>query len=466
MEKYLNSRISGFIFFITVLSACPGLIGAEITVNPLKMQQKIVGFGASGAWWAQEIGAWDQDKRSEIIELLYGRRGIGLTIYRYNIGAGWVEGDRRDTWRRAETFEVGPRKYDWSKDQHAIRMLREICAAGIKNIILCAYSPPLRITNSGLHYGSEKNNFSNLRQDMYDEYADYLLDICKYFIKKKIPVSRLSPVNEPNWNWDKPSQEGCFYKPEEVARLTGILLKKIQLEKVNIEMDVAEIGSWDTARAYVDALFSDYTIEKNVNTFAVHSYWSDLNNKIKFQKYFHDKYPSKQLHMTEWCEMKWGLSPGIDSGLVLANSVMDDLLVGRVSSWQFWLAVSKYKYRDGLIAVDMDKQTISTTKRLWALGSFSRYIRPGYQLIEAKKTGIGKGIKVLACKNPKTNKIVLVVLNNKNHSEKVRLKLGNISMIYDVYETSASHDLEKILTGHRENWYKFPSRSITTLVFN
>ena len=60
-----------------------------IEIDPSQRFQTIEGFGASGAWWAQSVGAWPKDKREPILKLLYDSQdGIGLTIYRYNIGAG------------------------------------------------------------------------------------------------------------------------------------------------------------------------------------------------------------------------------------------------------------------------------------------------------------------------------------------------------------------------------------------
>ena len=102
--------------------------------------------------------------------------------------------------------------------------------------------------------------------------------------------------------------------------------------------------------------------------------------------------------MSEWCQMQGRRDYGMDSALTLANEIMDDLIIGRVSSWQCWIAVSKYDFHDGLIYVyDIDK-TFQTTKRLWAMGNFSRFIRPGFQAV--KTVGSPEGVKLLAALSP------------------------------------------------------------------
>ncbi len=77
------------------------------------------GFGASGAWWAQYVGGADEPDnlngtpvRDHIAELLYNKEtGIGMDIFRFNIGAGSLESGRGEfgnPWRRTATFETAP----------------------------------------------------------------------------------------------------------------------------------------------------------------------------------------------------------------------------------------------------------------------------------------------------------------------------------------------------------------------
>ena len=66
------------------------------------VRQTVKGYGASACWWSQNVS--DEKTREEISRLLYGKSGLGLNIYRYNIGAGWDENNCRVTnpWRRCE----------------------------------------------------------------------------------------------------------------------------------------------------------------------------------------------------------------------------------------------------------------------------------------------------------------------------------------------------------------------------
>ena len=107
----------------------------KITLNSNKTFQTIEGFGASGAWWAQVVGAWDhEDKATKksvnkaIAELLYNKEtGIGLSIYRYNLGGGSKNSGSSvfpNKNRMAESFDKGDGTYDWTRDKEAVNMMK------------------------------------------------------------------------------------------------------------------------------------------------------------------------------------------------------------------------------------------------------------------------------------------------------------------------------------------------------
>src|SRR5690606_15430333 len=87
-----------------------------IKLDPAQTYQTIDNFGASDAWSAQFVGNWPEVKKSAIADLLFSTeakdngnpKGIGLSLWRFNLGAGSAQqGDQsgiRDEWRRAESF--------------------------------------------------------------------------------------------------------------------------------------------------------------------------------------------------------------------------------------------------------------------------------------------------------------------------------------------------------------------------
>jgi len=176
-----------------------------------------------------------------------------------------------------------------------------------------------------------------------------------------------------------------------------------------------------------------------MDSYAIHSYWANLERKKAFAEYFFAKYPDKKLQMTEWCEMKGGRDYGMDSALRMTREIMDDLVWGGVSSWQYWIAVSRYNFRDGLIYVNESEREIIPIKRLWAMGNFSRFIRPGYRRFEVEHNSTV--LRTVGCKS-----------------------LRGGTNIFDAYETSKANDLKAVNRGVKNNRYSFPAESVTTLV--
>lgn len=434
-------------------------VGGNIKLDYNTVAQKIQGFGASGAWWAQDVGGWDN--LSEIMDLLYDReKGIGLNIYRYNIGAGKpiITGDR---WRSTETLEVSPGVYDLNRDKNAIKAMKEAVKRGA-TIELFANSPPARLTKSGFTSG-ESTGKSNLPPENEEEFAKYLVDITELLLKEGIPVKYLSPINEPQWDW-KNGQEGCHYEPEQVISLSRKVALELEKRKLSVKLLVAESGAWNdqnyTLTMY-KRIMSDDVLSKAIDSFAVHSYWSSASDKKIAASYFSQFDKMLPLHQTEWCEMKNGNAAGMEAALVLARTIHDDMTILSVSSWQQWLAVAKGDYRDGLVYVDESTRKFGAVKRMWSFGNYSKFIKPGYHRIKAE--GEDSDVLVSAYISPQKDKTVIVAINSTNQEKPVTFSnlKGKKTQIYETSEKS-NLALVKEVSG-LEN-YVLPSESVTTFV--
>src|SRR5437868_3601406 len=52
--------------------------------------QRIDGFGASGAWWPNDLGSFPARVQRHVEDMLFSRLGIALSGYRYNVGGGGI----------------------------------------------------------------------------------------------------------------------------------------------------------------------------------------------------------------------------------------------------------------------------------------------------------------------------------------------------------------------------------------
>lgn len=369
----------------------PAAPAYAITIDPTVRHQRIEGFGASGAWWAQKLGAWHAPRRHEVARLLFSRsQGIGLSQYRYNIGGGTDE-TITDPWRTAEGFETGPGTYDWSRDAAARRFLRAAADHGVEDLIAFVNSPPRRLTANGHTYGDPGT--SNLPAEHHEEFVAYLLDVLRHFRDEEgIAFRTLSPINEPQWTWDGPGQEGCHYEPEQVHDLTAAVVHALADSDLDTVVSAPESGEYKalySGQSYADVLLEDPDLRAGLGELATHSYWSTDEQRTLAAEHL-AAHPEVPLAMTEWCEMVGGRDAGMDSALVLARTVHADLTLAGATSWQYWIAVSRYDYHDGLLYTDYvepgDEEAVQETRRLWALGNYSRFLRHGARRIDLALT--------------------------------------------------------------------------------
>lgn len=475
-----------------MLTSCAGRSGNTISVNTEKTYQTMEGFGASAAWWAQDIGGWTEttaqgnEVRSEILTLLYGDEGIGLDIYRYNLGAGSKAedaSDYSDPWRKTQSFITADGSIDYSLDANAVWCMEKAVALGTQNVVFFSNSAPDTMTINGkvhsdadtsrVDYVAEDGNtvyysLPNLDSSQYANFANYVLDAVEYFRAKGIPVQAVSPVNEPQWAWQG-GQEGCHYEPDEVVALYKVFLAEMESRGLDgLELSMFESGQpfGDTLKRYLEPIMEDETLSAVIGGLDTHSYWADAEQKEKTAKYLHRKYPDLPVRCTEWTEMVNGKDVTMDSALTLCSTVMEDLTVLNAESWSYWIAVSAYDYRDGLIYVDRDAHTYETTKRLYALGNFSKFVEPGAVRVKAE-TGKDSPLSAVAFDNGDT--LAVVVMNSTDTAQPLILSFGKTAQFSAIsaFVTDADNDLacafSKAYDAAEE--LTVSAQSVTTFVF-
>ena len=217
---------------------------SQIELNSDVVYQTIEGFGASGCWWAQDVGGWENI--DGILKWLYDDEvGIGLNIWAGTILVLVSQAKHGMSGGSTQTVEVSPGVYDLGRDRNAITAMKKAVELGADTVILFANSPPARLTISGYSSGAEDGG-PNLPPENEQEFAKYLVDITELMLNEGIPVKYLSPINEPQWNWKtgENGQEGCHYKPEQVISLSGKVAAELEKRSLPVKISIPESGKW------------------------------------------------------------------------------------------------------------------------------------------------------------------------------------------------------------------------------
>lgn len=485
-------------------------VRVEVEVDTTLAFQAIHNFAASDAWAAQFTGLWPDEKRKQMADWLFSRetdaqgspRGIGLSAWRFNIGAGSAgqgeESGIKDPWRRAEGFMDEDGTYDWQRQAGQQWFLQAAKERGVGQFIAFVNSPPINMTkNKRAH--SDDGSGANLRKRDYVRYARFLSDVIAHFKDSLgIAFDYVSPFNEPQWEW-KGGQEGSPWNNDELARATRVIDSVFVRRKITSRIELTEAGAIDyltgTKKKHhnrsdqIETFFSPSSPDclGNLSTLApkvaAHSYfttWPVEKLKRERERIAEKlaKYPALEYWMSEYCilenneEIKGkGRDLGMQTALYVARVIHADLTIAGASAWHWWLAMSPYDFKDGLIYVDKntDDGAIYDSKLLWTLGNYSRFIRPGAKRVRAEYKGadaqdrLKDGLLVSAYKNPDKG-LVVVIVNQGEGAIDLKLKGGAAGRTRQ-YLTDASHNLQKTFDGQvGDRGLSCPGKSVTTLV--
>lgn len=485
----------------------------NISLNTDLKHQTIYNFGASDAWACQFVGKnWPLTKKEQIADYLFSTefnqdgspKGIGLSTWRFNIGAGSTEqggnSNISDEWRRAEGFMQPNGTLDWTKHQGQRWFLQAAKERGVNHFTGFVNSPSVALTKNSKAYSSGGNS-TNLKTENFNAYADFLVEVISHLkTDDAIELNYISPFNEPQWDWADGGQEGCPWLNTEVADLTKKLNQSLSVSSLTTKIELPEAAQLnylyekdnkpergEQIETFFNPSSASYVgnLEHVAKKVAGHSYYTtwNLSELVSTRTDLASKlaeYPNIEFAMSEYCllennsEVKGnGRDLGVDPALYMARIIHTDLTVANASSWQWWLAVSPYDYKDGLVYIDKNKSDgiVYDSKMLWALGNYSLFIRPGMKRIGTNRSdnrnieqNLG-GVMVSSYLNEVSGKTVTVAINYGTTSIPLKLDKGGVSVSCNIYRTAAGSDNLKNLgsTDFSEAYTLAPS-SITSFV--
>ena len=351
--------------------------------------QRIDGFGASGAWWPNDLVRFPKEVQDNVAQMLFGTEGIALSGYRYNIGGGGK--GVTDPARAPKQFP---------EDDAGRIFLQAAAAQKVPLLTGFVNSAPPQFTTNGKTCGGQ------LKPGQEAAFASYLVDIVQELHDEDITLNYVSPMNEPADSFGDCGQEGMQVPVEQRAPLVNALAAALEKDAPYAKV----IADETTADLILASEAPEWLPEAadNIAAIAHHTYDFPTNAIRKVVPPIATQY-GKPTWMTEACCYKGSgegaagmgaqYDPTMKQGFWLANQIHDDLTVAGDSAWYWWTALSPKLgcapdgdacaksintegFNDGLLYYDdrypdAGVDTIFTTKRYSVMGQFSRYVRPG-----------------------------------------------------------------------------------------
>ncbi|MDD3078800.1 MAG: glycoside hydrolase [Paludibacter sp.] len=515
MKKKVISLVTGLLF---VFVCFPQTV--QVQIDPSRTYQTIDGFAASDCWSGNYVGKyWDDDVKEQISKYLFSQNfsyngspeGIGLSMWRVNLGAGTYEqGDNSDIGdlsRRTECFLDSQGNYDWTKQSGQQYFMRKAKDYGCETFIGFCNSPPVAYTRNGKGYANG-DGYSNLQEDKYDDFSNYLANVAKHFEDEDLPFSYITPLNEPQYKWDGTDQEGSPWQNDEIKKIAVEFDKAITEKNVSTRILLPESGSWtnlyqssgratDEIYAFFDPRSDNYI--GDLTTLApvasAHSYWTHYNNTVLQEtrsnvKTYANKYNLKT-YQTEWSLLSDAIglpdsASYMDIALFMAKVIYSDLAFADVSSWSFWTSMDmeRWDHKDRFLLLALEPGGNSYTpittsgvvrdrSTLWALGNYSFFIRPGYKRIKMTGGDDLDGLLGTAYLSPDSDRIVVVYVNMAYETKKIATEFVNMEAVpvsNKRYVTNVSYNLRKYGSSTSDVYdpdkeLSIPTRSVMTVVY-
>ena len=300
--------------------------GTRVVIRPDVVKQTITGIGSSFTESSAYVLAHlDAEKRSEVMDMIYGENGANFSLTRTPIGStdfsvegkySYAEIDDDNT---LQHFSIGPdhdgfsaTDYPGIKDERfdLLPMIKE--ALAIKSaqadnelkIIASAWTAPPWMKDIEAWYipASPESNHQGtggaLKTQYIQTYADYIAKYLQAYRAEGVDIWGLTPVNEPHGN--SGNWESMHFTPEtQNAFIKNHLGPTLQASGNGDIKVLIYDQNRDGLEHWTDTIFGDPETAPFVHGAAVHWYSSTYKVHEDTFDRVHDKFPSFSIIHTE-----------------------------------------------------------------------------------------------------------------------------------------------------------------------
>lgn len=405
-----------------------------VHIDEQKTYQTMIGFGASltdsSGWliW-NKLNATGQ---TAVMNHLFSPvSGIGISWLRQPMGASDFSASGNysyDDMPSGQSDDAALSHFTIRHDQtYIIPLLKRALTINPQlKIMATPWSPPswMKLFQS--------MNGGPLKSQDDGKLATYFTKFIQAYQKEGIAIYAVTVQNEPlNQNSGYPTM--LLSAEDETNFIKNDLAPAFKKQHIAAKI-LAYDHNWDQP-SYVQTLYKDPSAYKDVAGSAWHCYAGDP----QVMSAIHRQYPSKGIYFTECSSGTWQHH--------LFDADMKNIIrvtrnwAKTYTDWNLVLDTKRgptnggCKTCAGLVTVNQETGAVKYTASYYAIGQFSKFIRPGARRIGA--SGPGGGLEEAAFRNP-DGSLVLVVYNSKEQESPVHVKWGRSLFRYTMPAKAAA----------------------------
>lgn len=391
------------------------LFKTEKTANPLTIKiddsvkyQKVQGFGAamtdSSAWLVDKLS---DAERTEVMKKLFDpSKGIGLSLLRSPMGATDFNASGNYSYNDMPAGQTDPTLSHFSVQHdvpYIVPALRQALSLNPSlKIMANPWSPPGWMKTSDSMIGG------TLKSEYTSTLATYFVKFIQAYGEAGVPISYISPQNEP---MGTPSWPGMFLSAYQESELIQEIGKAFEANGISTKI-LAWDHNWDVP-SYPETIFSDPAASK----YTAGTGWHIYSGNPTSQSLVHNDYPSKETYITEATGGVWQ-----DSERTAFDEALGTWIIKGVRNWangvMLWnIALDPDRgplnsdtggipMCRGLLTIDPADGRVSYNVDYYALAHASKFVKPGARRIYSNTFGDGS-IENVAFQNPDGSKVLI-----------------------------------------------------------
>ena len=361
------------------------------TVDWNNRHQEIDGFGASSAWRGSLTTA-------QADMFFSTNTGIGLSSLRNHI------------------TPAGSTSSNATPSSGEITIMQQAQARGAR-VWSAPWTPAVGFKNTsgaaggGLNGGSYNGSGNNITNLNYaSQLANYVYSMTNTY---GVNIYAISVQNEPD-NITT-GYESCGWNGTQIHDFVTNLYAALVAKGVgSTKIIIPESEHWSSDTALLIPTLNDSAAAADVSIIANHNYDNCPPSGTPTQLT-----ATKSLWETEVSKLSCAgaFDGSITDGLYWAGRIHLFLTSAQVNAWHYWWLISDNPDNEGLT-----DQNGNPAQRMYVLGQWSRFVRPGYYRIDASTTG---SALVSAFNDTNSGNFVIVAVNNTSSSISQTFNLNN-----------------------------------------
>lgn len=270
------------------------------------------------------------------------------------------------------------------------------------------WSPPASMKSNGSIICNTGSGNASLNAASYGPYATYLSNYISSLAAQHVSLYALSIQNEPDYC--PGTYDGAVWTAANfdtfISKNLGPTLAANGQSSVLLIMP--EASQWSTFTGMAVTCMTDTSCSSYVGVNAWHDYddAASITNPYSSlgKKFWETEVSAGPGFGPSLCGGCW--DPSMADGLLWAGIIDNRLAVSNASAWLYWWFIDYNGDNEGLLYSD----GATPSKRLFVMGNYSKFVRPGWVRIDATHTPVS-GVSVSAYKDPDSGNFAIVAVN-------------------------------------------------------